>query len=50
MTRAELDTALAYYDEHPDEMDAERARDGWARQQIQEQSRAHHCADGDAGA
>ena len=50
VTRAELDAALAYYDEHPDEMDAERARDEWARQQVQEQSRAHHHSNGDVDA
>ena len=50
VTRAELDAALAYYDEHPDKMDTERARDEWARRQIQEQSRAPHRADGDADA
>ena len=40
VTRAELDAALTYYDEHPDEMDAERARDERARQQVLERSRA----------
>jgi uncharacterized protein (DUF433 family) len=47
VTRAELDAALAYYDEHPEEMDAERARDERARQQVLERSRAPGRTDED---
>ena len=36
LSRGQVEAALDYYDAHPDEMDAERARDEWARQQVQE--------------
>jgi uncharacterized protein (DUF433 family) len=45
VTRAELDAALAYYDERPDEMNAERARDKRARQQVLKRSRAPRRTD-----
>jgi uncharacterized protein (DUF433 family) len=40
LTRAEVDAALAYYDAHPGEMDAEREADEAALERIREQSRA----------
>ena len=40
VTREEVDVALAYYDDHPDEMDQLRAEREATIEQVREQSRA----------